>query len=225
MKLVFKDARIVKTAGYPGEDDPTQVLVIRSMLTRTLAEQLKCRDLCFTESGVPRRFGTVKLAEKIENCEIVFDHGTYLADRVSHFTIARPKEKSETDNSLEIHCNLAFDINVPLWEWLKTTNKDVFEVAVKPPREWRAQGDLFEEAPGEEERADGEEGTDTGCISCNNSIPLVDGDPTKHVTGQPCTVAVESDGPSLAPAAVMGGTHQRGKKRNQVVDVKAEQVN
>jgi hypothetical protein len=67
------------------------------------------------------------------------------------------------------------------------------------------------------------------CVDCNNGVPMLDGDPTMHASGQPCS-AYEGDtgGPALASAVLMGGSHQRGKKRGgrgKVIDVVPEQVN
>jgi hypothetical protein len=50
-RLILKDTKLVKRTMYPGEDGCSQVLSIRSLLTRPLAEQLKCHDNCFSENG------------------------------------------------------------------------------------------------------------------------------------------------------------------------------
>ncbi len=202
MRLVFKDARIVRTSQFPGEDTATQTLMLRALLTRTLAEQLKCRDLCFCESGVPRRFDTLKLAEKIENCEVVLDSGTWLANQISHFHIGRPKEASETDASLEIVCTLHFDIGVPLVEWLQQTNKGQFQMTVKPPKEWRAQCDLaFDDKPEASEDDEQE--------------PI-----EQHLQCEALEEHEAQAGPVLASAReANGGTHQRGRRRLITTDV------
>ena len=44
------------------------------------------------------------------------------------------------------------------------------------------------DSAGKQEELPMEEGEkDTGCVSCNNDIPLMDGDPTKHASGAKCT--------------------------------------
>ena len=62
-------------------------MAVRALLTRTLAEQLKCRDLCFAENGMPCQFGQLKLTETIEDCEIVMgaNPNIMLANQVSDF--------------------------------------------------------------------------------------------------------------------------------------------
>ena len=77
---------------------------------------------------------------------------------------------------------------------------------------------------GEPPADDAEEGGT--CVDCNNGIALVDGDPTMHVSGQPCA-AYEGDGeggPALASVAQMGSGHRK-RGRGQIVEATAEPVN
>lgn len=157
MKLLYKDSRIVTLTKYPGEDATTQVLKVRSLLTRTLAEQLKCRDLCFAENQVPRRFGNLTLKGQIENCEVTLPCGSYLGE-VGHFNISRAKEAEKTDISLEVTYTIHFSGQIPLAEWMEGQNKDEFDLTMKPPKEWNAQQELaFEEKADAEEEEDGDD--------------------------------------------------------------------
>lgn len=242
MRLIFKEAKIVKLTGYPGVDGSTQVLNIRALLTRTLAEQLKCHSLCFNENNMPRRFDILKLTEKIENVEVVFDVGTWLANSATKFKIGHPKEASQTDPSLEIQANLHFDAHVPLWEFLVNQNKAAFEVALKPPSNWNAQGELVFDGPGEEgtgEDEDGEEeprqaDADGDCAHCDAGMKLMPGTllhetPDGNVL---CTLrrvatsesADTQDGPALAPASIMGGSHQKSTRGRKPRDREAEKL-
>lgn len=59
---------------------------------------------------------------------------------------------------------------------------------------------------------------DTGCIECNNGIPLAQGDPSMHDSGQPCMAYSGRTEPAIASAReAAGGTHQR-KRRGQIPD-------
>lgn len=232
MRLILKDSKIVNLCKYPGVDSTTQVLKIRALFTRTLAEQLSCQDLCFAENGMPRRFGELKLAEKIDDCEVVLDGGTWLANSVSHFSIGRAKEATATDPSLEVRCGLHFAGTVPLSDWVDSQNKAEFEMSVKPPDTWDAQGKLAFEGTADE-GAEGEEPDelDTGCVACNCRIPFQDGSDSIHDTGSVCTRTdlplPEPTGPSLAPARNVGGTHQKGTRgrRNREADEQQAPVN
>jgi len=54
---------------------------------------------------------------------------------------------------------------------------------------------------------------DTGCIACNNGIPMAEGSVTVHDSGAVCTKPTAIKDIPLASAATMGGTHQRRKPR------------
>jgi hypothetical protein len=230
-QLILKDAQIVRLSKYPGADGTTFVLAIRALLTRTLANQLKCHDLCFAENGMPRQFGQLKLNELIENCEVVIGVDTLMADSASHFNIARPKKASEHNASLEVSLNLHFPGRAPLDAWVDSVNKNQFEMSVKPPADWDAQQNLFEKAdPDVQDEAD--EDGEANCVDCANEIPFQDGSTTVHASGQPCSkvavevapVSKEKGIPALAPARELGGTHQRKTRtpRNPAREAEAD---
>jgi hypothetical protein len=109
-----------------------------------------------------------------------------------------------------------------------TSDKSIGQLRIN--YEEQEQMELAESAPaGEFTQAELDAATGPNCVDCANGVPMLDGDPTMHASGQPCS-AYEGDtgGPALAPAALMGGSHQRGKKRGgrgQVIDVVPDQVN
>lgn len=242
LRLILKEAKIIKLTGYPGVDGSSQVLNIRALLTRPLADQLKCRSLCFGDNNMPRRFDAVKLTEEIEGCEIVFAAGSWIANKVNKFKIGHPKEATETDPSLEVQCNLHFDAHVPLWDFLVHQNKAAFEVSLKPPVTWKAQGELAfdrsdEEDSDDDDKADGfntKADSDGDCAACDQGIALVPG-LLVHENDAPCTLrrtatsttTDEPVGPALASAREVGvGTHQKGTRgrrpRNRALEAEAD---
>lgn len=68
---------------------------------------------------------------------------------------------------------------------------------------------------------------DTGCVACNNDVPLIDGDPTKHASGVKCTRKREEGAPLASAREAAGGTHQAKRKGGQIPDpaVEAKGVN
>jgi hypothetical protein len=59
---------------------------------------------------------------------------------------------------------------------------------------------------------------DSPCVDCNNKVPLMDGDPSVHASGQPCTAykAKQQEAP-LASATQMGGTHRTRKTNKEAL--------
>lgn len=213
-RLILKDTKLVRLTKYPGEDGTTFVLSVRALLTRTLASQLKCRNLCFAENDMPRRFGTIKLDEKIENCAVVIGGGELMATSVSHFAIGRPKEASETDASLEIACNLHFAGNAPLDAWFDNMNKGQFEMAMRPPNDWSAQGELF---PDNAEEEDGEAGAGNPVEAKAERVDEGGQEPiTEHLRGDALEQHEETAGALSSAREAGGGTpFRKGRKRTR----------
>lgn len=225
MKLDFENSKIVHLNKYPGVEGTTHVLKVRSLLTRTLAEQLRCRDLCFCESGVPRRFGEATLAETIENCEVHLDFngagGTWLASEVSHMSVGKPKDASDTDPSLEIRYNLHFDGAVPLNAWVDGVNKGEFRLSVTPPADWHAQGELAFEADDNADDAEDDDEQDEDEPPAGDAEPAAgEQEPIEnHLRGDVLEEHRQKAGPTLSPAP--GGTpHVRRGRRRQIPDPK-----
>ena len=65
----------------------------------------------------------------------------------------------------------------------------------------------------------------TDCVDCANEVPMLDGDPSMHASGQPCmNYEGHVGGPALASARELGGTHQKRKRGGSgpVIDIKSE---
>jgi hypothetical protein len=196
LRLVFQDCHISQHATYPGESGTTQTLTLRALLTRTLAEQLRCKDACFCESGVPRNFKKHVPGTKIANASVNFDSmGEYIG-YVRVTGIARPSEAEPHDASLEISFTVDLAGQAPLHDWVVAINQNDFELVVKPPKDWDAQKEL--EFDGAAEAAN--EGRDGDALEEHEE---------------------HTGGPVLASAVLMGGSHQRKRKAGSgpIVDV------
>ncbi len=67
--------------------------------------------------------------------------------------------------------------------------------------------------------AEGSEKEDGPCVDCDNSVPLADGDPSMHASGQPCAAYSGKAEPALASAReANGGTHQRKRRGPEAVN-------
>jgi hypothetical protein len=204
MKLKLKDATIVNLTKYPGEEACTQVLVLAALLTPPIAEKLKCREACYTDEGVPRKFDAYPSpAVRISGADVLMGDTSARANLIHKFKIAQPKAGGETDTSLELRMRLHFDGHLPLGDFLDSQNKQPFLLSINARQEDLDFGDQAEEAEAETDEAE----PDTGCVACNNDIPMGIGN--RHVTGAKCTKPAESE-PALASAReAAGGTHQR----------------
>jgi len=233
----LKDTQIVRLTQYPGEDGGTQVLSVRALLDRTLAQHLSCHDNCFAENSMPRHFVDLKLTGLvIQNCEVDLDGSVLLADKVSNFAVGRPKKAaSDTDPSLEVCCNLHFGYVPSLSDWAHRKNKAQFQTMVQPPADWNAQQSLFEQSDTEAqaEEDDGvetREGEDIASQAAAEVTEMVDAasaeippeaaqEPVSdHLTGEAlerhnALSGVATAGPMLVSAREMGGTHQAKARR------------
>ena len=218
MQMTFNSCVFSKLSLSPGSDGPTQKFHITALFTQVLAEKLRCHDACFCDSGVPRQFDKHAPGRKIDGVKITFEIGTFVGDLSG--VVIQPAE-GEHAAHLEINFVLSLPGDVPLYLWALDINTSEFSIIVEPPEDYDAQGDLFEQPLATSD-------ADTGCIECNNSIPIMDGDPSMHASGQKCAAysGGKDDGPALAPAALMGGSHQRkGKKGSGVIaEIKTTQV-
>ena len=176
---------------------------VSAPLPRGLAEMLKCGGIYDSDTG------RIDLLHKLKDTELVIPvpgveggFASFFPDLLYCFKAKRDEQQFTLEFSVHISTRAE-----ELHEIFKGT-PDSIDLSVRP-----RQGQLFEggtrvtnpvEKP---ERPD----LDTGCIACNNEIPMADGSDTTHASGQMCTRnedAAEGEA-VLAPAAVMGGTHQR----------------
>ena len=207
-QLVLPQARIQKVWIALGKEEHKVALEISTALTREVAESFGCADLVFA-GNVPRSGVEKMILEGTElNCDIHLEHGAFsfatVADEVCHFVAHMEGEGAR----------LVFRVKftgyvITVADLIEHVKIDPLEVILKP-----SQLDL-ELKPEEAKEAPAEDGP---CVDCNNQIPLAEGDPAHHVSGQPCE-AVEPEGATIAPASVMGGTHQkRGRGRPRKVE-------
>jgi hypothetical protein len=209
-RLILKDTQIVKLSQYPGEDTDTQVLGVRALLTRPLAQHLGCHDNCFGPNGLPRHFVDLKLTDLvIENCEVDLDGQVLLASKVQNFKVGRPSTQSESDASLEVTCNLHFTYSPFLSDWAHRRNKGQFGTTLTPPATWNAQASLFDKADPDTQEDAGEGGDQ----SAAEQTPV-----SENLQGDNAVSGVATAAPPLASAReAAGGTHQR--KRGKVTDI------
>ncbi len=204
MKLKLKDARIIQLTKYPGEENTTQVLVLAGLLTPPIAEKLKVRE-CYDEKGVPRHWDSYPSpGVRIQGADVLLGDTSARSNLIHKFKIAQPKSGGDNDVSLELRMRLHFDGSLPLCDFLETQNKQPFVLAINARQEDLDFGDGEAEDASEEEPE-----KDSGCVACNNDIPMGIGG--MHVTGARCTAKDKE--PALASAReAAGGTHARGRK-------------
>lgn len=196
MKLKVKGTYILSLTKYPGEEQPTQVLLVAGILTPPIAEKLKVREGCYTDEGVPRHYDSYPSpAVRINGADVFIGEKDYRANLIHKFKVAQPKNGGETDTSLEVRFRMHFDGKVPLHAVVDNLNKTEFVLGINARQEDLNFG---EEEAGEEDSED-----EDSCIECANGIPFQTGSKTVHDSGQPCT-AKRDEGATLAPAAVMG---------------------
>ncbi len=212
-ELVFEQARIVGIGFSLTKEDPKVTLAIRASLTTEAAETFGCRDIVYAGS-VPRSgIGKITLEGSEIDCDCHFRHDNLafsaVADLINHYVADMDSEGPAL--LFRIHLTGYADTAADIANKVRI---DPLEITLKPAQ---LPMELHEEAAEPVEM-------DTGCVACNNEIPLVDGDPTLHISGSPCAVQkpaeeVEDAGATVAPAAVMGGTHQkRGRGRPRKVE-------
>ena len=206
MKLRLKNAQAVSLTKYATEEQTTQVLVVTALLTPPIAETLQCREACYTPEGVPRRFDAYPSpSARIEGADVMLGDDSFRANLITKFKIRQPHAGGDRDVSLEVQARFHFDGHLHLGDWLDNMKKNAFTVSINARQEdFNFGGD---DAADEEEQQ--EEELDTGCVACNNKIPL--SAPGVHTSGAKCTA--NKPGPALATAReAAGGTPGRGKR-------------
>jgi hypothetical protein len=199
---------------------------VSAPLPKLLAEQLRCGGIY--ENDTTR----IDLSHKLKDVEIVVPvpgvedgFASFFPDVLYTFRAKRDEQQF----TLEFTAHVTVRAE-ELHEIFKGS-PDTFDISVRP-----RQGQLFEGGtrveltPGEllaktvknltadqQQLADdilaGTE-RDYGCVACNNAIPMSEGRPGWHDSGAQCTRPAEHpDAAPLAPAATMGGTHQKRSPR------------
>lgn len=239
--LELSGAQIKQYELTPNEQTGKGVLIVTAPLSAERAEVLGCRDMFFDEKGCARDFeGQVGIPVILKDTELHLAGEPYRPDTITKFKVGRDGDE-ETDATLYVtfrahftgHGNLG-----ALFDFVLKKNKGEFTAVMEP-----LQGDLFQQKGGtpvalsdgtkkngtpksqtegymdaiKEAGAAARGENDTGCVACNNEIPMADGSTTTHASGAKCTR--NQEGPALASAReVAGGTHQRKTRGPQPVN-------
>lgn len=230
-KIEIKGATIVSTSGNPAEGEPTTVLVITAPIGPSIADILKCRYL-YTAKDQPVPFdGTIKLPLELgeDEAELSLDlpgggRSTLRPFKIHNFKVSHINDL-RMGLEFRSHFKGAADSQI-VNDFLQAVNKGEFTCWVGS-----TQGELFpvetktdgphggkkvDMSPKANGRSTGE--PDTGCVSCNNSLPFMAGDDTKHANGVKCAANTEQ-GTLASAREADGGTHaKRGRKGLAVVD-------
>lgn len=205
--LTIANASILDWTHRKTEKDGLKLhFTISAPLPKLLAKQLKCSGIYDMDTG------RIDLLHKLTDTELVLPTPGVEGSKCSFFPDVAYKFKALRD---EQQFTLQFSIHIStrceeMHESLKHA-PELFDMIIRP-----RQGQLFEGGT----RVDiapkkAETEPDTGCIACNNGIPLAGGRPGWHDSGVACTLAAADhpDAAPLAPAATMGGTHQKRSPR------------
>jgi hypothetical protein len=212
-ELVLPQARIKKVKIVLGAEEHKITLEFQTALTQEVAEAFGCRELVYAGS-VPRSGVDKMTLEGGEvDCSVHLQHTDFAFDSVVE-SVGKYEAHFEGDGpKLRFQVTFAgFVITVA--DLIEHVRVDPLEVVLKPAQQ---PLDLQED---QTLKAESERIEEFGCVDCANEVPLVDGDPSLHASGQPCAAyqaLAPADGPALAPAAVMGGTHQRKNRKTKDV--------
>ena len=127
MRLKIDHTRVLHLVKYPCDPLPTQTLLVSFLLTPPLAEKLRCREVCYTEDGVPRKFeGSYGLVLQAANVNIQLDEWTGRCGLIDKFQISMPKKQT----SLYCKAKLHFDGEAMLSDWLDIINDNEFTMVI-----------------------------------------------------------------------------------------------
>ena len=180
-QLEIADATIEDWTHRKTEKDGLKMhFTVSAPLPKLLAQQLRCSGIYEMDTG------RIDLLHKLKDTEFLLTGGDDLG--ASFFPDVIYKFKASRD---ENQFTVQFSIHVStrceeLHELLKHA-PETLSLTMRP-----RQGQLFEDGTRVDVTTIPEK--DTGCVACNNGIPLMDGDPTNA-------------------AATMGGTHQKRTPR------------
>lgn len=230
-KLELNKCTIVDKDWYPKNPEPTTVLVIQVPLTPSIADVLKCRNMAYNLNDVPNQFeGTFGLPYKLVDVELKLSeqNGSLLSFMPNLITKLRIGHDAKDNLMLTLRAHFyGHGYAEALNDWANATNTKEFEACLVS-----LQGNLFELAEkkgdgaaggtrvnmsgdDDEEDADEERGLpDTRPEETDGQEPIgtfLQGDALETHNAQ----TGESSGPAIAPAALVGGTHQRGTKQQR----------
>lgn len=155
MNLEVKGTTVVSLTKYPGDPETTQVLVLSYLLTPPLAEKFRCREACYTDNGVPRRFeGNYGLMIRVEDVDIRLGAWSGHANLLHKFKISRPKGQADNDISLHGQVRIHFDGTALLSDWVDQVNKGEFVMSINARQgefDFSAEEEGMKGAPAETE--------------------------------------------------------------------------
>jgi len=165
------------------------------------------REGCYNEEGVPRRYDSFPApAVRVDGADVQIGNHDARAKLIHKFKVIQPKTGGDNDITLEVRFRMHFAGDEPLTSILEDINKTTFVLGLNARQEDLQFG-------GEDADEEEDEEAEPDCVDCANNIPYAIGSKTIHASGQPCTAVKKDSGPSLAPAAIVGGTHQKKKGR------------
>ncbi len=206
-QIVLEQVRLGKITIAPTKEEPIVTLPFRAALTRDIAEAFGCRDLIFA-GDVPRSgVDTMTLEGDEIDCEVHLQHDSIAWSCVAS-EVGSYQAKLEGDGP-----KLIFRVKVNGYaataaEMAEKIKHDPLTITLKPAQQnldLQPEGAPAEEAEGEED---------------DDSERLISPEQAEDTKG-----ADEDAGTTLAPAAVMGGTHakpRRQRRRPQVEPIDAE---
>jgi hypothetical protein len=189
-ELVLPQARIKKIKIELGAEEHKVTLEIQTALTQEVAEAFGCRELIYA-GNVPRSgVESMKLEGAELNCDVHLKHGEFafstVVEEMSHYVA-----KLEGDGpKLIFHVKFTGYV-ITVADLIEHVKVDPLEVVLKPN-----QMDL--------ELKD-ESAAESGVDEAQRLIS----------PEQAADTAPAADGPSLAPAALMGGSHQKDNKEKR----------
>ena len=201
-ELALSQVRLLGVKILPTKEDPIVTLAFRAGLTQEVAEAFGCRELVYA-GNVPRSgVDQMNLEGEEQDCEVHFQHDsmafTAVASSVGHFVAKLEAEGPQLRFQVKLSSYAATAA-----ELIEKVRIDPFGLTLKPN-----QMDLeLKEEPATEPAAE----------------PVVD-DSQRLISPEQAAdpaPAADGPGPSLAPAALMGGSHQKGtrKKRGGVQSI------
>lgn len=242
-ELKLNDCKIVELTKYPKSPEPSRVLVITLPLKPTVAQALKCHDMCYDINENQRKFeGAFGFDYDLADVEIRLQNSKAAIVPLSPKAIKKFRIGHDAKDNLTLTFRCHFvGYGDALEEWSDDINDKAFDCSILS-----LQGELFPEMTADP-KGDGpaggkkvdmsgkkeEAGEPTGskeaddvleefgpddgpCISCNNRIPYEDPDKTTHANGMRCS---RSAGATLASASTSGGTHQKGTRGRRKMDL------
>ena len=152
-ELQLRKVKIVDITKYPKSPEPSRVLTIQLPLTTTLAEALKCKDMCYDIHDNQRKFeGTFGFDYELANVEIKLGRANGALMPLSPKVIKKFLISHDAKENLTVTLRVHFvGYGNALEEWSDEINDNEFDATIMS-----LQGELFP-APGAENQ-DGEAG-------------------------------------------------------------------